>query len=283
MIIDVHTHIFPKEVRDDREMFFVGEPAFTDIYQDPKSRLAGAFDLIQAMDQDGVDMSLAFGFPWSNEEKAKVHNDYILEAQERYPGRIMGLASFSVKQDWAESEAERAIESGLYGLGELAVYGGGWDDRVRDTIVALGGLCRSKDLPFLLHVNEPVGHKYPGKTPMNLKMVYDLVLALKGVKLILAHWGGGLFFFNLMKREVPEALTDVYFDTAASPFLYRPEIYRLAGSIIGPRKILFGSDFPLIRPGRYFREMTSEDLESEAENMIKGGAAARLLSHLIYK
>ena len=78
-----------------------------------------------------------------------------------------------------------------------------------------------------------------------------------------------------MKREVPEALTDVYFDTAASPFLYRPEIYRLAGSIIGPRKILFGSDFPLIRPGRY--------LESEAENMIKGGAAARLLSHLIYK
>ena len=87
-----------------------------------------------------------------------------------------------------------------------------------------------------------------------LKMIYDLVQASAGVKLILAHWGGGLFFYNLLKREVPDSLTDVYFDTAASPFLYKPEIYRLAGNIMGPRKILFGSDYPLIPPSRYFRE-----------------------------
>ena len=116
---------------------------------------------------------------------------------------------------------------------------------------------------------------------MNLKMIYDLVQALEGVKLILAHWGGGLFFFNLLKREVPESLTDVYFDTAASPFLYKPEIYRLAGNIIGPQKILFGSDYPLIRPSRYFKEIATQNLEPETENLIKGEAAARLLSHLI--
>ncbi|MBW2622752.1 MAG: amidohydrolase family protein, partial [Deltaproteobacteria bacterium] len=261
MIIDVHTHIFPREVRADRDKFLAGEPAFTSIYQDPESRMAGASDLIRAMDRDGVDMSVTFGFPWSDEEKARAHNDYILEAQERYPGRIMGLASFSIQEDWTEREAERAIESGLCGLGELAVYGGGWDERVRERLVSLGQLCRSRDLPLLLHTNEPIGHKYPGKAPMNLKMIYDLVQALEGVTLILAHWGGGLFFFNLLKREVPESLADVYFDTAASPFLYRPEIYRLAGNIIGPQKILFGSDYPLIRPNRYFREMAAAGLD----------------------
>ena len=38
----------------------------------------------------------------------------------------------------------------------------------------------------------------------------------------MAHWGGGLPFYGLMKKEGPEVLRRVYFDTAASPYLYRP-------------------------------------------------------------
>ena len=278
MIIDVHTHIFPPDIRNDRVRFFTGEPAFTRIYRDEKARVAGAIELIQTMDEDEVDLAVIFGFPWCDEDNAKAHNDYILDAQGRFPNRLIGLASFDPLKDWAEREAERALSAGLWGLGELAIYNSGFDERTRERLTGLGQLCKARGLPLLMHVNEPIGHQYPGKAPLTLKMIYELVLALKGIKLILAHWGGGLFFYSLLKREVEAAMTDVYFDTAASPFLYKPQVYELAVRIIGPEKILFGSDFPLIHPNRYFKEMESVRLNQKAKKTIKGEAAARLLS-----
>jgi len=277
VIIDAHTHIFPPEVRADRAGFAHSEEtAYGLIYRDPGARIIGATELVQTMDREGVDISVAFGFPWSREETARRHNDYVLEAQARFPGRIIGLACFDPLQPWAEREAVRALDAGLRGLGELAVYHGGFDRRAIEALAGLGRLCRERRVPLLIHVNEPIGHQYPGKAPLTLKMIYDLVQALQGTKTILAHWGGGLFFYNLMKKQVPETLKHVFFDTAASPFLYRPEIYPLAARIIGPESILFGSDFPLIKPRRYFQEMAAAGLDPEAAALIKGGNAARL-------
>ena len=66
MIIDFHTHIFPKDIRENREKLFPAEPAFKLLYQSAKSRLIGAADLIDAMDKNRVDKSVVFGFPWKN-------------------------------------------------------------------------------------------------------------------------------------------------------------------------------------------------------------------------
>ena len=74
-----------------------------------------------------------------------------------------------------------------------------------------------------------------------------------------------------------ESLADVYFDTAASPFLYRPQIYETAASIVGPEKILMGTDYPLLKPGRYYKEIDQTNLSDEAKNMIKGDSARALL------
>jgi len=281
MIIDVHTHIFPAFIRDDRAGFVSRESAFAGIYRDSQARMVGAAELVRTMDEDGVDLAVTFGFPWSDRDLAKAHNDYLIEAQTRFPGRLIGLACFNPLAKWAPEEAERAVTSGLKGLGELAVYDSGFAEKDREAFAALGQICQSRDLPLLVHVNEPIGHHYQGKAPLTLNMIYSLVQALKGVKLILAHFGGGLFFYNLLKREVPEALEDVYFDTAASPFLYRPDIYGIAARVVGPEKILFGSDYPLIRPSRYFKEMESVDLDADTMEMIKGCAALQLLANVI--
>jgi predicted TIM-barrel fold metal-dependent hydrolase len=275
MIIDVHTHICSKAVRADRTPYLCPEEVcFSAIYSDPRARLSGAAELVRAMDEDGVDRSVTFGFPWVSEETARRQNDYVLEAQERFPQRLIGLACFDPLQPWAEREAVRALDAGLRGLGELAIYMAGFDQTAIERLTDLGRLCRERNVPLLVHVNEPIGHRYPGKAPLTVKMIYDLAGAAKGVKLILAHWGGGLFFYHLLKKEVSEVLTDVYFDTAASPFLYRPDIYPIADRILGPGKILFGSDFPLLKPGRYFKEIEAAGLEAESIRLIKGDAAA---------
>jgi len=232
------------------------------------------------MDDQGIDRAITFGFPWSDENTARRHNDYVLDAQRRHPQRLIGLACLDPRQPWAEREAVRALEAGLYGLGELAVYDAGFDQADLDRLAQLGCLCCEKRLPMIIHVNEPIGHHYPGKAPLTLKMIYELVRILSGTNLILAHWGGGLFFYHLLKREVPSALADVYFDTAASPFLYRPDIYNLAAQIIGPEKILFGSDYPLIEPSRYFAEMDRAGLPPETARMIQGESARRLIDKI---
>jgi predicted TIM-barrel fold metal-dependent hydrolase len=80
-----------------------------------------------------------------------------------------------------------------------------------------------------------------------------------------------------MKKEVRDVLQNVWFDTAASPYLYTPDIYRIAGEIIGFEKILFGSDYPLIRPQRYFKEMRSAGLSPSVMEQVAGVNAAQLL------
>ncbi|HJX34127.1 MAG TPA: amidohydrolase family protein, partial [Desulfatiglandales bacterium] len=107
--------------------------------------------------------------------------------------------------------------------------------------------------------------------------LYDLVRRHPLNKIILAHWGGGLFFYNLMKRDVREAIANVWFDTAASPYIYIPDIYRIAAEIIGFDRILFGSDYPLLRPGRYFKEMEATGLPPEILIHFKGMNAAAIL------
>ena len=278
MIIDFHTHIFPRAIRDSRDAYFPSESAFKLLYSAPRSKLVGAEEIVSAMNEQGVDTSVVFGFPWKSKERFQFHNDYIMEAVEKYPDRLIGLCCFDPLNSAAVSEAVRCLEGGLSGIGEIAFYESGIDNAVLDNLTPLMEICLDKDLPFLIHTNEPVGHMYPGKTPNTLKQIYDLVTRFSKNKIVLAHWGGGLFFFNLLKKDVEERLKNVYFDTAASPFLYRPEIYRYATEIAGPDKILFGSDFPLLKPGRYFEALEDTGLSKDQIESICGKNAARLLN-----
>ncbi len=283
MIIDFHTHIFPKAVRDNREKYFPSEPAFKLLYDSPKSKLVGAKEIVAAMDAQGVDRSVVFGFPWKDSTTFKMQNDHVMDVTTRYPDRLVGLCCFDPFNRKAVSEARRCLEGGLSGIGEIAFYESGIDDACLDRLTPLMEICLDKDLLFLIHTNEPVGHLYPGKTANTLKQIYELVTRFPKNKIVLAHWGGGIFFFNLLKKDVKERLKNVYFDTAASPFLYRPEIYRYATEIAGPDKILFGSDFPLLTPARYFKELENAGLTQTQMDAISGLNAAKLLKLLPYR
>ena len=278
MIIDFHTHIFPEAIRNNREKYFPSESAFKLLYDSSGSKLVGAKEIVAAMDEQGVDRSVVFGFPWKASATFKMQNDYVMEVVTRYPDRLVGLCCFDPFNKEAVPEARRCLESGLSGIGEIAFYQSGIDDTALDMLTPLMEICLDKDLVFLIHTNEPVGHRYPGKTPNTLKQLYTLVTRFSENKIVLAHWGGGIFFFNLLKKEVKERLKNVYFDTAASPFLYDPEIYRYAAEIAGVDKILFGSDFPLLKPERYFKEFENAGLSKAQIDAISGMNAAKLLN-----
>jgi predicted TIM-barrel fold metal-dependent hydrolase len=112
---------------------------------------------------------------------------------------------------------------------------------------------------------------------MTMAQIIRIAEGFRNNTIVLAHWGGGVFFFNLLKREIKDILENVYVDTAASPFLYDPLIYQTAVQIFGADKILFGSDFPLIPPKRYFREMETIGILKNDQKKICGGNAENIL------
>ncbi len=276
MRIDIHTHIFPREIVADRGRFFDGEPAFQMLYNSPKAKLATAESLMEAMHRDGVDRAVVFGFPWQGNRLTAIHNDYVLESAAKYAPALIPLACVNPIGRGSAEEAERCLELGARGLGELAIYGPADPQDSLKCLQDLVACCRTHGGVMLMHANEPVGHLYPGKAPLGLDFYYSLARLAAGVPLILAHWGGGLGFFELLKREASETLRDVYYDTAASPFLYKPSIYAFMTAIAGAEKILFGSDYPLIPPARYFQEIAEAGLSREQISAITGGNAAGL-------
>lgn len=277
MVIDFHTHIFPPFFREDRKRFFPDEPAFEQLYSPPRSRLVGAEELIRSMDEEGVHKSVVFGFPWKKAAYFRRHNDYILESVMKYPDRLIGFCCLSPLSPAAAREVQRCLDSGLSGVGEIALYGRDLSSRDISRLKAIMAACEGFDVPLLLHVNEPVGPAYPGKAPITLTQVYLLLKTYPNNKIVLSHWGGGLFFYALMKKEVKDVLRNTWFDTAASPYLYSAGIYRAAVEILGEDKILFGTDYPLLSPKRYFQEMGSLHLSRVVCQKISGENAVRLL------
>ena len=79
-----------------------------------------------------------------------------------------------------------------------------------------------------------------------------------------------------MKKEVDDVLQNVYYDTAAVPFLYKNSIYNLTKIFGINDKILFGSDYPLISPKRYFRDIEESVKDDKLKRQITGENAKLL-------
>jgi len=277
VIIDFHTHIFPSWVKEHRDEYIKRDPCFSLHYSPPEAKLATAEELIASMDKDGVDLSIALNIGWVSQELCVKTNDYILDSVSRYPNRLIGFCSIQPKAgDAAIAELERCAKAGARGVGEMKSDMQGFDLADTATMKFIIDTMVKYNLVFLTHSSEPVGHQYIGKGSITPDILYSFILNFPNLKLVCAHWGGGLPFYALMP-EVAKALANVSFDTAATVFLYQPQIFKQVSDIIGSDKILFGSDYPLIPQSRIITQIQSVELPEEDKDRILGGNAQKLL------
>ena len=277
MIIDFHTHIFPPQMRENRERYLERDRTFAALYSDPRARMASAEDLMAVMDQDGVDISVAMGIGWSDYDMAREANDYIIEATRGSQGRIVGFAG--INPAWGDRsvrEAERCAEAGLRGIGELHPDTQEFDLADKGTMAGLMAVAEERRLIVTTHSSEPVGHLYTGKGSVTPQVLMQFISNFPDATIVCAHWGGGLPFYALMP-EVADALRNVYFDSAASPFLYTPQVYSAISELVGAEKLLLGSDYALMRPRRLLDEIAASSLTLQEREALLGGNAARLL------
>ena len=277
MIIDFHTHVYPSWLSEQRDRWLEQDATFAELFGGRKARMATADELVQAMDEDGVDMSVIMGIGWTDHGLARESNDYIAESVSLYPDRLKGFAG--VSPAWGElaaKEAERCAKAGLSGIGELHPDSQGFDLGDRDAMTPLVEVARAHGLVLTTHASEPVGHLYQGKGHTRPEVLWRFIQNFPDVVLVCAHWGGGLPFYALMP-EVRQALANVYFDTAASPFLYDAQVLPVVTSLVGADRVLLGSDFPLVRSRRLLSQLRESPLSDGEKDAIAGGNAARLL------
>ena len=92
-----------------------------------------------------------------------------------------------------------------------------------------------------------------------------LILKYPDVTFILAHMGGGLPFYELNPRYHGK-FKNVYYDTAANPLLYHISSFRAVIGLIGSKRLLYGSDFPLLLYPSKNREMDFSMFVNQIKN-----------------
>jgi predicted TIM-barrel fold metal-dependent hydrolase len=276
VIVDFHTHITSPQILARRDECLVRDAWFRELYVDPNARLCSADELVVEMDRSAVDRAVVCGFGWSDMEFCRIENDYVVESVARYPDRLIGLVIVNpLTGAEAVREIERCAAAGLRGVGELMPDGQGYrldDEKVMAPIVEA---AVAHDMLILTHCSEPVGHLYAGKGATTPDQIVRFARTFPQATLICAHWGGGTFFYELMP-EVARVMGRVYYDTAASLYLYDDGIFGLAARC-APNKVLFASDYPLIPPRRFIRRMRAVDMPPGSLDQMLGGNACRLL------
>jgi hypothetical protein len=276
LIADFHTHILPPSFKSRRTEIASKDATFAALFATDDAKMATSQDLIAAMDEDGVDVSVVLGYGWCDPDIGREANDYLLDAADRHKGRIIPFCS--VHPSWDDAalrEIEHCVEGGARGIGELHPSSQRINlakDRHLPKIMAFAA---DKGLPVVVHGSEPVGHTYAGKGDTHPQGLMALIERFPEVRIVGAHWGGGLPFYALMP-EVKKALANTYFDSATSPFLYAPEVYSTVAAAVGYERLLFGSDFPLVRASRVAEEAIATLNATQAQAFL-GGNAQELL------
>lgn len=276
MKIDFHIHVTPDDLINRCSSLYDKEPYWKLLCESPLNKFSNGDGIVEELDRCNFDKGVISGFSFKDLGLCKHVNDYTIEMVKKYPDRLIGAMAISPKEVGFEKEFIRCVDAGLKCVGEMFLSGQGVDPFNKYDLFSLMGLAKEADIPICMHSNEPVGHDYVGKVSITPKEISEIALNFPDNKLVFAHFGGGLPFYELMK-EMRDSLKNTYYDTAAGVYLYESKIFRVLREIGILDKILFGSDFPLLSPCRFEKYFSNSGLNEEELSLVLGDNAAKLL------
>ncbi len=288
--IDSHVHLYPPEVNADPAGWAAsaGEGRWAALCLrrrrdgTPVQAFPGVEGLLAAMDAAGVDRAVLQGWYWENPASCALQNRFYASCIRSHPDRFSAAAAIhpGAGREAALAELRRARSEGFCALGELSPHSQGYpaSDPV---LAAVLSEAAALGLPVTLHVTDPGGRAYPGRVETPLADFVRLAADHPGVRFVLAHWGG-LLPLRLPPGTLPGNL---WYDTAASPLVADPGIWRRFTAAAGAQRVLFGSDFPLNNypgldrepgMGRLLAEAAGSGLAPAEIRAVTGGNSAKL-------
>ena len=185
-------------------------------------------------------------------------NDYISEIVQRHPGQFIGFASVDPwKGEQAVCELERSVtELGLKGLKLHPIHQAFFPND--EQFYPLYKKCSDLSVPVVLHSGfAGAGSGMPGGGGMKIKYgapipsIDDVAADFPSLTIVMAHPA-----WPWVEEQIAVALhkPNVYIDLSGWSPRYIPEsLIREANSRLR-HKVLFGSDFPYLKPDEWIRE-----------------------------
>lgn len=248
--IDAHVHLYPAEANADPAGWAAarGELAWaklvTRVRRDGSAvqSFPSVDDLLREMDRAGLQRAVLQGWYWENPATCRLQNRFFADCIQAHPDRLLAFAALHPGAGFWPTlqEMHRARDAGFAGFGELSPHaqGIGVDDAVLAEIMVLAGDWK---MPVTLHVTDPDSKDFPGRVATPLADFVALAQRHPATTLILAHWGGLL----PLRDPIAARLTNLWYDTAASPLLYGADIWQRFAAEMPSSQLVFGSDYPL--------------------------------------
>lgn len=275
--IDVHTHVemssagtdsLPDELRDAAARHFRGE------IPRPTAQALAEFYRARRM--------MAVVFTVDSESftgQLRIPNDEVLEAARANADVLIPFASIDPhKGRRGVQEARRLIAAGIRGFKFHPNLQGFFpDDRMA---YPLYEEIEGAGIPALFHTGHSgIGSGLPGGGGIRLKYsnpmhVDDVAVDFPAMKIVLAHpsfpWQDEALSVAMHKPEV-------YIDLSGwSPKYFPAQLVRYANTILRDQ-VLFGTDYPMIRPERWLADFDALDIKPEVRPLILKQNAVRLL------
>jgi hypothetical protein len=224
---------------------------------------------VEAMDQAGVDKALISA--WVAPARVLISNDEVAGFVEQGAGRLVGVGSVDIRRPMeAVREVRRCVgELGFKGIRVLPWL---WevpptDRRFYPVYVA----CCEADVPFCTQI----GHTGPLMPSEVGRPIYldQVALDFPELKIVAGHIG---YPWTDEAIAVATKHENVYIDTSAyTTKRYPPALVEYLRAH-GRRKVLFGSNYPMITPAKALQDLESLQLDEEATDLFLGANAERV-------
>ena len=234
----------------------------------PKEEIPVALT-VAAMDAAKVDQSLISA--WSAPGRAMISNDEVADFVSQYPDRLVGVGSVDISKPMAAvREVRRCIEE--LDFKAIRVLPWLWeapptDRRFYPVYVA----CCELGVPFCTQI----GHTGPLMPSEVGRPIYLDQVAIDFPELVIV---GGHIGYPWTEEAVAVATKhqNIYIDTSAyTAERYPHELVRYLKSN-GRKKVLFGSNYPMIAPEKALKGLDSLDLDDETKKLFLGENAQRV-------
>jgi hypothetical protein len=217
---------------------------------------------VDAMDQASVERGLISA--WYGPDGPLITNDEVAGFVARYPDRLVGVASVDLRQPVAAvRELRRAVND--LGFRALRVVPWLWGLPPNDRrYYPLYTECVELGIPFCTQV----GHTGPlrtSETGRPIPYLDDVALEFPELVIVGGHIG---YPWTAEMIALATKYPNVYVDTSAYvSHRYPPELVEyLRGR--GRRKVLFGTNFPMITPERALAKLDALGLDDEATELF---------------
>ena len=225
---------------------------------------------IAAMDAGGVDIGIASA--WCGPEGWLVSHDEVAAFAAAYPGRIVGIASANLDRPMeAVRELRRAVrELGFRGLRVVPWL---WKLPPNDRrYYPLYAECVELGIPFLTQVGH-TGPLRPSETGRPIPYLDEVALDFPELTIVGGHIG---YPWAEEMIALCTKYENVHIDTSAYTVKrYPPELVAFMRGH-GRRKVLFGTNQPMIAPAKALEGLDDLGLDAEARALFLSGNATRI-------